>query len=188
MANFDPAYKITVFGNEGFYNPGNGEAETYEGLDRSQHPNNPIWPIIDGYKKQNPGITVRQMNAFLAANTTIQASIHAYYKSDFWDDMRLDGVDDQQVANNLFDCNINPCIESAHRVMQEACNRVKPGSLVIDGKIGPATIACVNMLNTISLNTAINNIREANYRERVKRSPNMAPWLSVWLRRLVSYK
>ena len=187
-AQFEPAYHITLFGNEGFYNPGNGEAETYEGLDRSQNPNNPIWPIIDSIKKATPGISVRQMNIALAANAQVQQDVKNFYIVEYWNTLRLSEINDQQVANNLFDCSINPCIESAAHVMQEAVNSVKPGTLVVDGKIGPLTVAAVNALNGEAMFNAINAIRKANYEKRVQLSPRMAQWLRVWLNRLIAYK
>jgi len=188
MAQFEIAYKITVFGNEGFYNPGNGEAETYEGLDRSQNPDNPIWPIIDRIKAAIPCISIAEMNRALAANAQVQAAVKNFYIARYWDVLHLNDITDQQVANNLFDCSINPCIESAARVMQEAVNTIKPGALVVDGKAGPLTVAAVNGIDAEMVFNAINAIRKANYEKRVQLSPKMAPWLRVWLNRLVAYQ
>ena len=194
MASFEIAFNITVHGNEGGYNPGKGEAETYAGWDRSQHPNWPGWPIIDAIKKANPKATVGQLNKLFAADLHLQNIVMAPYVTDFWNDLQLTKVNDQQVANNLFDCSVNPCIDTAAKVMQKACNAViSANSLVIhplqvDGNIGQLTISVVNELNPELLFNAINTIREANYRERIRRSPSMAEWLPVWLRRLVKYK
>src|SRR5579863_5236983 len=102
MAEFDIAFEITVRGNEGGYNPGVGEAETYSGWDISQHPNWPGWPIIHSIKASNPGVSVAQLNKLFAANVQLQNIVKAPYITDFWNDLQLSKINDQQVANNLF--------------------------------------------------------------------------------------
>jgi hypothetical protein len=58
MADYTKAFKITIIGNEGGYNPGIGEKETYMGIDRGANPHWPGWLIIDGIKakkqRRNP--------------------------------------------------------------------------------------------------------------------------------------
>jgi lysozyme family protein len=194
MARFEIAFQITVHGNEGGYNPGIGEAETYAGWDISQHPDWPGWPIIHAIKAAHPDATVHQLNALFADDDQLQNIVMEPYITDFWDELKLSQIKDQQVANNLFDCAVNPCIDSAAKVFQKACNNVISEHnlimhpLVIDGNVGPATISTANELNPELLFNAINSIRKANYQERVRRTPSMAQWLSVWLRRLISYK
>ena len=194
MANFEEAFEITVRGNEGGYNAGVGEAETYAGWDRSQHPNWQGWPIIDKYKQDYPNATIHTLNSLFINDQKLQAIVQAPYLTDFWNNLQLSKINDQQVGQNMFDCSVNPCIDTAAKVMQKACNNVISANnlvihpLIVDGDIGPATIAVANELNPELLFNVINKIREANYRERVRRTPSMAQWLPVWLKRLVNYK
>lgn len=193
MADFNISFNITIRGNEGGYNPGNGEAETYAGWDISQHPSWPGWLIIHSIKSVNPKATIAQLNRLFAANMQLQSLVKAPYLTDFWNDLKLSQVKDQQVANNLFDCSVNPCIDTAAKVMQKACNAIISSAnlvihpLLIDGAIGPLTISIVNEINPEQLFNAINTIREANYRERVRRTPKDAIWLKNWLSRLLTY-
>lgn len=184
MAKFDIAYKITIFENEGGYNPGIGEAETLYGIDRSQNPHWKGWRDLDAFKK---GKTTSQINNIVKHDKKMQTDIMDFYLIGYWNPLQLTEIKDQQVANNLFDCNVNPCIDTASEVAQKACNVVKPKSLLVDGNLGNKSILVINSLSPLLLVTAINAIRSANYHHRITLSPKMKPWLNVWLNRLDPY-
>lgn len=186
MADFSKAFKITMT-NEGGYNPGINEAETYKGIDRSINPNWGGWKLIDALKKGNASLTTAQLNTILGGNPALQVNIQNFYKVNYWDVLKLDQVKDQQVANNLFDCSVNPCMVSASHVMQQACNEVKTGALTVDGVIGSHSITCINSLSGRDVFEAVNAIREGNYRHRVESSPDKKVWLKDWLKRLIKY-
>lgn len=189
MANFNTAFKITILGNEGGYNPGIGEKETYMGIDRGANPNWSGWQIIDTLKKANPGLSTGHMNLLLTQNIVLQQSILHFYKANYWDTVNLDHVNDQCLANNLFDCSVNQGEGLARKFMQVACNYVITDSksplrlLVLDHIIGPGTLATFNTLPAPALNAEINAEREASYRTDGK----FAQWGKVWLRRLLAY-
>lgn len=187
MADFTIAYRKTVLGNEGGYNPGIGENETYMGIDRAMNKHWSGWQIIDHIKAAMPGVSVARMNMLLNTNAQLQSNIATFYKVNYWDTMRLDDINDQQVANNLFDGSVNPCIEPAAKVFQMACNEVKQGCLKEDGVIGSASIACINSLDAKHVFDIINAIREGNYRQEVVINPHKKQWLPVWLKRLIEY-
>ncbi len=186
MADFLTAFNITMQ-TEGGYNPGDGEAETYKGIDRSQNPNWAGWAVIYSVKTANPGASVSTLNSLFAADEELQADIQSFYKTGYWDTLGLDAITDQQVANALFDCNVNPCIITASKAAQMACNTVKQKSVTVDGAVGNLTRTCINSLPPDLYLTAFNGIRVANYYERVRLSPDMAQWLSSWLGRCKPY-
>ena len=189
MADFIKAYQITILGNEGGYNPGIGEKETYRGIDRGANPHWDGWPIIDGIKKNNPNLTTGKMNMMLSQNITLQRNIEKFYKTNYWDTVNLDNVTDQQLANNLFDCSVNQGEGRARRFMQIACNYVIASqksainSLIIDSRIGHATLFAFNSLPPTLLNTEINQEREASYRI----DAGYDEWGKVWAKRLIAY-
>ena len=184
MADFNISYNITVQGTELGYNPGKGEAETWDGIDRSMHPSLPIWLIIDAYKRNK---TVAQINAWAKNNSSLQLYKKQFYLNGFWNTWRLSEINNQQVANTLFDASVNPCIDTAGEVAQKACNVVKHGSLVVDGNIGEHSIAVINSLRPELLFTAINGIRAANYHHKADTTATAKAWLPLWLQRLKSY-
>ncbi|WP_295794897.1 glycosyl hydrolase 108 family protein [Mucilaginibacter sp.] len=183
MADFLTAYKRTVLGIEGGYDPGTNEAETYRGIDRSQNQKWPGWAFVDAIKKGNPSITVAQLNTILNGNQQLQANVQAFYKTNYWGVLSLDKIVSQIKANALFDCSVNPCIVSVIRAAQMACNVVKPKVLTVDGKYGNQTFSCINALDERDFDLALSAIRAAHYYERVSLSPSQAEWLGSWLYR-----
>lgn len=80
MSDFILAYKVTILGNEGGYNPGIGEKETYMGIDRGANPSWNGWKVIDTIKQNNPGLTTAKMNLLLSQNIALQSIIEKFYK------------------------------------------------------------------------------------------------------------
>jgi lysozyme family protein len=186
MADFITSFNITMQ-TEGGYNPGDGEAETYMGIDRSQNSGWSGWTVIDSVKAANPGASVSTLNTLFQANTDLQTDIQQFYKVNYWDTLQLDTVNDQQAGNALFDCSVNPCIIPASKAAQMACNVVAQRSVTVDGAVGPLTIGCINNLPPNLYVTAFNGIRTANYYQRVNLTPADAQWLSSWLGRCKPY-
>lgn len=186
MADFLTAFQITMQ-TEGGYNPGNGEAETYMGVDRSQNPNWNGWPAIDEIKAANPGASIATLNKLFAADQALQTNIQQFYKSGYWDNYQLSAITDQQAANAMFDCAVNPCLISMDSVAQIACNTMQHNAVDVDGKMGRITRGCINSLPPNLFVTAFNGIRVANYYERVRLTPANKQWLSSWLSRCKTY-
>jgi len=181
MADFQIAYKRTVLGIEGGYDPGTNEAETYRGIDRSQNPKWAGWNIIDAIKRGNAGLSTAQLNTILNGNAALQANVQAFYKSNYWDVLSLDKLSSQIKANALFDSSVNPCIIGVGKAAQIACNVVKPKALVVDGQYGPKTLACIDSLDEKGFDIAFSAVRSANYYERVRLTPSQLTWLPSWL-------
>jgi lysozyme family protein len=189
MADFLTAYKITISENEGGYNPGISEKETYKGIDRGANPYWNGWRVIDVIKQNNPGLSTAKMNLLLSQNIILQSNIEKFFKVNYWDAVNLDNVKDQQLANNLFDCAVNQGEALARKLMQKACNyvittlkvAVKP--LVLDKVVGKLTLAIFNSLPAPILNKELNAEREASYRL----DKEYAEWGKVWERRLKQY-
>jgi lysozyme family protein len=186
MANFTTAFNITMQ-TEGGYDPGVGEAETYMGVDRSQNPGWSGWSTIDAINHENPGASVSTLDDLFAANAILQADIQQFYESNYWNPLQLTTINDQQVANALFDCSVNPCLTSVSNVAQIACNVVVQKSVTVDGEVGPLTISCINSLPPNLYVTAFNGIRVANYYERSRLTPADVQWLRSWLGRCKPY-
>lgn len=186
MADFKIAFDITML-TEGEYNPGIGESETYMGIDRSQNPNWLGWKAIDIIKSQYKNKSVADLNILFRTNIALQAQVQSYYKANYWDNLMLNNITDQQVASGLFDCSVNPCIITVSKAAQMACNVVKQKSVVVDGKFGNNSLNAVNSLPPNLYLTAFNGIRVADYYERTRLTPSMVQWLNSWLGRCKPY-
>ena len=100
MAEFLPSFE-RVLRNEGGYalhtvKDDRGGA-TYAGIARAFHPNWQGWRFID-QGESPPADLVRQ-----------------FYRSQFWQPLRLDEVTHQEVAANIFDFGVNAGISSGSR-------------------------------------------------------------------------
>lgn len=184
MANFNQAFQITM-GNEGGYanNPADPGGETWKGIARHYWPNWPGWTIVDQVMATNPS----NINTALSANAQLQQLVLAFYKQNFWDTGKLDELNDQQTANQLFDSAVNMGTGIASRFLQEGVNTLKPNALTVDGVVGPATIAAANALPAESLYNAICNLRKQRYMQIIAANPSEAIFEHSWMRRIAPY-
>ncbi|TSJ39451.1 hypothetical protein FO440_17050 [Mucilaginibacter corticis] len=184
MAQFDPAYAITMH-NEGGYanNPSDHGGETYKGIAIKFWPNWHGWPIVHSIAATHPA----SLNTALAANADLQQMVQSFYKANFWDTESLDNVTDQQVANQLFDIATNMGTGIAARFMQEAVNTLSPGKLTVDGQIGPLSLAALNGANQQSLYNAIIQLRKARYQAIIAKDPSQQQFANSWNSRMPAY-
>jgi len=188
MADFKIAFGITAR-TEGGYNPGVNENETFDGIDRGENPHWDGWEIIDAHKKANPGASVSQLNKIFAADEALQKNKLQFYKTNYWDVISLDKVNNQQLSNNLYDCSVNEGEGLAARFLQRACNSCGAHTpLTVDGNIGPNTISVTNSLDPEALFNNVNSQRAAEYAEIIAKQPKKAIWKSSWMGRLLTYK
>ena len=95
MGNFKISLGITM-GNEGGYNHGVGENETFFGIDRGYNPGWPGWKIVDQIKAAHPGKTDGKLDILFKADLDLIAAKDEFYKSGYWDTLKLDEVTDQR--------------------------------------------------------------------------------------------
>lgn len=186
MGNFKIALGLTM-NSEGGYNHGVGENETFFGIDRGYNFKWSGWLIVDKIKAANPGKTDRQLDVIFKQNLELMNLKDRFYKTDYWDTLCLDLINDQQVCNILFDDNVNPCEISASHVLQSAvlaCGVL----IVIDGKVGVKTINAVNSINPKTYYNAVVEIRKFHYNHEVVKVPKQRQWLKSWLSRLPPYQ
>jgi len=181
MANFNEAFNKTM-GHEGGYvnDPDDVGGETYRGIARRYHPHWPGWNLIDDMK---PNID----------NVALDQYVRDFYEDHYWDVNRLDDFDDQDVANEMFDTGVNMGVGRAGRFLQECLNYLnRNGSLfddlVVDGKIGPASMAALNEIeshnDTEILLLMLNVCQGRHYMEYMKKSPTQEKFARGWFKRV----
>jgi len=80
-----------------------------------------------------------------------------YYEKNYWDSLSLDNLTSQSVAEKVFDNGVNLGLGAIGKLLQTAI-----GNIVVDGKIGPKTIAAANQLNEVDLMNKLVNA-QINY-------------------------
>lgn len=110
------------------------------------------------------------------------------YRRDYWDKLSLDHIDNQVIATELFDTAVNCGVGTSGRFLQEAINLINGGivpDLVVDGVVGPKTIAATNLRrHPQALLKTLNGLQFVRYYEIVKQKPSQKKWFCGWLRRV----
>lgn len=109
-------------------------------------------------------------------------------ESEYWELMHLAAVEDQNVANKLFDMAVNMGTHQAGIYAQRACNAAlqRDGVLALlveDGKIGPMTLNMINALPAPYYIDLLKQFSESHYRHIAANHPDQAGNLNGWLKR-----
>jgi lysozyme family protein len=180
MANFSESEKITG-GNEGGLSDSKQDRGgfTYAGIASKFWPNWKGWPIVRG-TLQKCNNDFERANLSLKANTEVQRLVSDFYKANFWDVNKLDLINDQQIANTVYDMGVNSGTGTAAKMLQVAA-KVK-----VDSVVGSDTIHAVNASNPVTVYNSINEQRIAYY-THIAKEPGQAQFLKGWLSRIKPY-
>ena len=145
MANFQQAY-VKMIGHEGGYSDKSTDrgGETYKGISRVNFPKWEGWPLVDAYKAEGP-FTEKSLTEKLDNDPQLNRLVAVFYKSVFWDKLRLDRIASQAIANELFDTGVNQGAGTAAKYLQESINLLNRNATVckdiaVDGGIGNQTL------------------------------------------------
>jgi len=106
------------------------------------------------------------------------------YKKFFWDRNRYEEIENQKLANRVFDLSVNIGPTMANSLLQKAVNFLKPSlHLVVDGSLGVKTLAAINELSADALYQALINKAESYYEAIASHGENHR-FLFGWLSRL----
>lgn len=106
------------------------------------------------------------------------------YRERFWR-KAFDALLSQDVATKVFDTSVNMGHPQAGRIFQRAIVACG-GKCVIDGAVGPATVAAANKIPSKELLAAMRAGQARFYTGLVQRKPTLGKFLRGWLRRAAS--
>lgn len=195
MANFKTAYLLTMKHEGGYANNAIDKGgETYKGISRKNWPGWVGWKIIDQIKAQSRA-TGQALAAFIntvgGANASLQSLVLDFFKVNFWDINKLDAVQNQLIANEVFDTGVNAGTGTGARFLQEALNLCNRNATVypdidVDGKIGPVTL---NVLNTrapvVAVLNTLNMLQGEHYLNIMRLNKTQEAFWPSWLSRTV---
>jgi lysozyme family protein len=178
MANFSISFNLTM-GAEGGYanNPNDSGGETYRGVARNYNPNWSGWAIVDSIKATNPP----SLNAALGANAQLQSDIQSFYITNYWNANSTGSINDQQIANQVFDTSVNMGTGRGAQFLQQAAG------VTVDRIIGPQTLATVNAADPETLYNAFIALRKQFYLNIIANNPSQAQFKNSWFSRLWPY-
>jgi len=128
MASFDLAIAKTLSfegGDKYTETPGDTGGATKYGISQKSYPN-------------------------LNIKALTEAEAKAIYKRDYWDRVRGDDINSQDIAEAIFDFAVNAGISTSIKIAQKSTNRVFPVALDADGAMGKRTLAAINHCSEFS--------------------------------------
>lgn len=149
--------------------------ETYAGVARTYNPRWAGWAEVDaaktklGLRRPVPRTRYADINKALAADVAMPTLLSAFYKPNYWDVLLLDSVKSQVLAEQMADHSASAGPSRPAAMIQFAVNQITPTNqprLVVDGVVGPRTIAAVNAADQAALLKAFVQLRRDHYEYR----------------------
>lgn len=188
MAEFNAAYSRTMHNEGGYSNdPDDAGGETYRGISRVAHPDWPGWDRVDRYK------VAEAFPRVLDADHALKGWIRDFYRDNYWVPVGCHLIEDQRLADFLFDYAVHAGTVVPVKHLQRALNALnneghKWPDLDVDGRIGPATRAALGLYPRWSMGPslfkAMCGLRTVFYIEIVERREKNEKYLHGWLNRL----
>ena len=133
MADFNEAYISTMKSEGGYVNdPDDPGGETYKGVARKYNSKWSGWITIDLLKQKS------NFPKNLDLDEGLQKEIENFYEMNYWDKVQGDSIEDQDIAESIFDFGVNAGPKTSAKLAQLSVN-AEP-----DGIIGPKTLERLN--------------------------------------------
>lgn len=164
MADFLQSFERTLI-NEGGYVLHNVKhdrgGQTYAGIARN------AWPKWHGWKYIDNG------------DTPPAEAVHGFYRTNFWEPLRLTEVASQDVAHNVYDFAVNAGVATSAKLAQIVVG-VTP-----DGRFGPKTLGAINAAQPDLFVARFALAKLARYEQIVSRDRTQGKFLLGWVRRVL---
>lgn len=99
--------------------------------------------------------------------------------------LKIAVISDQNLANKVLSIGVNIGVAQGAMLLQQAVNIVNPkAALVIDGVIGPVTLAAVNVLAPVDVLAKFKALTIEFYQKVVAANPVDSQYLDGWLNRV----
>jgi lysozyme family protein len=171
-AQFEPAY-LKVLQNEGGYvnDPADPGGETYKGVSRKNWNSWRGWQNIDLAKRMPdfPGNLEKDLD--------LQQAVKDFYKISFWDLMQGDKLNNQAIANSIFDFAVNAGARTSIVLAQVAAGADQ------DGIAGDQTIAAINNIDPEHFLASFTLAKIVRYINIVQKRPASQKYFYGWVRR-----
>ena len=189
MANFEESFYKTM-GHEGGYvnDPDDAGGETYKGISRKYNPTWNGWILIDDCKKFD--FSMEQCIEMKWDN--MENLVLDFYKKKYWNPWWGDKIDDQTIANEMFDTSVNIGISRAVKFLQKSLNCLNRNGklysdIIEDGDFGQNTFQAYKSLPTKDheiLFKMMNVLQGMHYINYMTKSPAQEKYARGWFKRV----
>lgn len=177
----------TIAGHEGGYvnDPDDRGGETYKGISRKWWPNWKGWEVIDRYKKIAEDD--EHLNKILKGSRELDKMVYDFYFEEYYKE--YDQLSNLAVQEELYDTSVNLGVPETKELFQEALNLLNRNErnyddLVVDGTIGPVTMAAYEKCNHEKLVKTLNLLQGEKYLQIVREDHTQEKFFNGWLDRV----
>jgi len=189
MAKFEDAFSRTML-HEGDYNNDEDDAggETYRGISRRYNPSWKGWEVIDDCKRFDFSLE----DCLNMKGNIMDDLVEDFYKDKYWNPFWGDEIDNQAIANELFDTAVNMGIYRAVKFLQQALNYLNRNGtiysdIVEDGAFGRNTMRAFKSLPKRDydvLYKMMNVLQGMHYMNYMSKSPTQEKYARGWFKRV----
>lgn len=167
MAAYEPAFEKMII-NEGGYKlvniPGDSGGQTFAGIARNYHGSWKGWNYIDSNDLTNPKLI---------------NSVKSFYKSKFWNLINGDKINNQKIAELIFDFAVNAGVRTSAKIAQGIINAE------MDGVIGPKTLAKLNNYDSEKFLLKFALAKVSRYAQICNKNKTQSKFLLGWINRTI---
>ena len=150
----------------------NEKGLTFMGIYEAAHPNWQGWGQVRA--AINAYSDLERASVVLCNDDTLIEKVKIFYKKEFWDKMRLDEVDSELKACELFVFGVNVDTVPAVRVLQRLLG------VVVDGIMGAQTLKALNNYDERAFDVDFDRAEIAYYRNLVRKNPRLGVYEQGW--------
>ncbi|OCS09715.1 peptidoglycan domain protein [Campylobacter fetus subsp. testudinum] len=180
MANFRKSMEILL--KLEFNNPSDAlhknkteNGFTFMGIYQGAHASWSGWDIVKNVLSANADIKIA--SKILYENKTLKKMVFDFYEREFWDKMRLNNVESQIIADEIFCFGVNAGVKTAAKLAQKLVG-VTP-----DGAIGAQTLVALNLADEDKFGIQYDKLEIQYYESLVAKNPANAAYLNGWKNR-----
>ena len=172
MANFENSLNKTLIHEGGYvFDKDDPGGETYKGIARTVNGSWAGWHTIDTLKK------LPNFPQNLDSDKTLQENIKTFYKANYWDIIKGNDMQNQAVADSIFDFAVNAGVKTSATMVQTIIG-ASP-----DGNIGPASLAILNKFDVGYFLALFKIAKIERYMAIIKKRPMSKKYLYGWILR-----
>lgn len=170
---------VTLRWESGYANiPDDAGGETYRGITRRDNPNWSGWQLL---KKHLPLSTGDIVN-----DPALKQAVSDLYFSKYFEANEFHKVNSIVLALVLFDFDVHGGYSV--ELVQELLNTHFNKQLIVDGDLGPKTIAALNSVNERDMSFAVMAAREQHLQRIIERKPKNRKFEKGWMRRIEYFR
>ena len=148
---------------------------TFYGIYKYAHPSWDGWDKV--LKAVDKTGSLEEASVLLSKDSELKELVYKFYKTEFWDAMKLDYIKDNVKANELFIFGVNAGRANAVKAAQKLVG------VSVDGIIGEKTIKAINAYGALAFDKEYDRFEIAYYRSLIEKDPGLKINERGWIRR-----